>query len=336
MRIAIVGAGAVGTLLGAHICPNATVCVIDRGERFQVLKEHGLRLVRLNGSTIKQVPDLLTDSFEEAGPQDYVFLAVKAYDLPVVAKNIKYLMSDETSVVTLQNGIPWWYFHNHPQPYENINLKSLDPENVLAKHIDPNRIIGCVAYPAAELLEDGSVRHVEGLRFPVGELDGRIRARTETLVQLLEEAGFRSRAISDIRAEYWLKAWGALSINPVSALTRAKMDEICTFGPSRQLVATMMKEAENIAKSLGVTFRHSIEKRIEGAKAVGPHKTSMLCDLEAGSRLETEALIGSIVELAQITKQPVPAIEAVYACLSLLAINNSANSVNLDSRPDYN
>jgi ketopantoate reductase len=321
LKIAIVGGGAVGTLLGTHFCPIANVSIIDQGERLDVLKRDGLLLVGMDGKITRQVPDLVTDDFEEVGPQDYVFLAVKAYDLPAVAEKIAYLVGDETSVVTLQNGLPWWYFHKLPGPYQNLHLKSADPMNNLSEAIDAEKIIGCVVYPAAEVLKNGSVRHVEGIRFPVGELDGVSRERTDTLMQLLQDAGFKSRVISDIRAELWLKAWGALSINPISALTRGKMDEICTHVLTRSLVATMMKEAEQIAKSLGITFRHTIEKRIEGAKAVGPHKTSMLCDLETGQKMEIEALIGTVVELARVTQQRAPAIEAVYACITLLGEN---------------
>jgi len=321
VRIAIVGGGAIGTLLGVHFCPNAKVTVIDQGERFQVLKKNGLRLVGLDGKTVMQIPDLLTDSFEEAGPQDYVFLAVKAYDLPEVAENIKNLMGEESSVVTLQNGLPWWYFQKHSGPYQDLRLKSVDPMNILSKAIAAEKIIGCVVYPAAEELKDGSVRHVEGLRFPVGEIDGMTRERTETLVRLFQDAGFKSRVIPDIRAELWLKAWGALSINPISALTGGKMDQICSHTLTKNLVETMMKEAEGIAQSLGISFRHTIERRIEGARAVGPHKTSMLCDLEAGRKMEIEALIGAVVELAKVTNQPAPAIEAVYACITMLGEN---------------
>lgn len=318
MKVAIVGGGAVGTLLGARFCPGAVVSVIEQGERYLDLKENGLRLIQMNGEVIQRMPDLVTDRFADAGPQDYVFLAVKAYDLPEVAKSIEHLMGDTTSVVTLQNGIPWWYFQNHPGPFENLRLESVDPQNNLSEAIDAERIIGCVVYPAAELLGDGSVRHVEGMRFPVGELDGTERDRTKTLVRIFQDAGFKSLAIPDIRAELWLKAWGALSINPISALTGGRMDEICSHVLTRGLVETMMQEAQGIAQCLGITFRHTIEKRIEGARAVGPHKTSMLCDLEAGRRMETEALIGTVVELATITQQPAPAIRAVYACISLL------------------
>ena len=319
MKIAIVGGGAVGTLLGAHFCSTTKVSVIDRGSRYRFLDENGFRLIQSDGNLLHQKPDLVTDNYALVGPQDFVFLAVKAYDLPEVAENIGYLLDEKTAVITIQNGIPWWYFQKHPGKFENLRLESVDPFNNLTRAIGAERIIGCVAYPAAMVLADGSVQHVEGNRFPVGELDGQTRARTEILVQMFEEAGFRSRVIPDIRAEYWLKAWGALSINPISALTGGKMDEICSHTLTKSLVETMMKEAEGIAKFLGISFRHTIEKRIAGARAIGPHKTSMLCDLEAGRELEIEALIGSVVELAEITKQPAPAIEAIYACITLLS-----------------
>lgn len=324
-----------GTLLGARLCSANIVSVVEKGTRYENIRQQGFRLIQTDGTTLRRRPDKVSSDCAGMGPQDFVFLAVKAYDLIEATENIAILLDDNTAIVTIQNGIPWWYFQNHPGRLANTRLKSLDPEGLLADRIDPNRIIGCVAYPAAELLEDGSVQHVEGFRLPVGELDGQVRERTERLVELLEEAGFKSRALSDIRSEYWLKAWGALSINPVSALTGAKMDEICTYDPTRQLVATLMKEAEGVAKSLGISFRHSIEERIEGAKAVGPHRTSMLCDLEAGRRLETEALIGSIIELAQMCGQAVASIEAVHACLLLLAATRSSKPNERVARPGF-
>jgi 2-dehydropantoate 2-reductase len=318
MKIAIVGGGAMGTLLGAHLCVDHNVSVIDQGARCKFIRASGLILLQPEGGFLRQNPDLVTDNYAAVGPQDYVLLTVKAYDLPRVAENIGHLLGEDTVVVTIQNGIPWWYFQKYLGQFENLRLESVDPRNNLTKKINADRIVGCVAYPAAELLDDGSVRHVEGYRLPVGELDGQVLERTSELVKIFERAGFRSRAISDIRSEYWLKAWGALSINPISALTHGRIDAICSYNLTKCLVENMMKEAAEVANSFGATFRHTIEKRIESARNVGPHKTSMLCDLEAGGQLEVEALIGSIVELAKIAEQPVPSIEAIYACISLL------------------
>ncbi len=221
-------------------------------------------------------------------------------------------------IVTVQNGIPWWYFHKHGGEFDGRQLESLDPDGTLGKNIDGDKIVGCVVYPAGAVDAPGVIRHVEGDRFPVGELDGSTTERVQTLHDTLVNAGFQSRILDDIRSEIWLKAWGNLSFNPISALTHATLVDICQFAETRKLAETMMGEAQAIAEKLGITFRHTIEKRIAGAEGVGAHKTSMLQDVEAGRSLETEALIGAILELGQITETPAPAIEAVYACVKLL------------------
>tara|TARA_R110001599_G_scaffold353742_1_gene596021 strand:- start:3779 stop:4795 length:1017 start_codon:yes stop_codon:yes gene_type:complete len=333
MKIAIVGGGAMGTLLGAHLCADHSVSIVDLDARCRYIRANGLRLLKPDGGILQENPVLVTDNYAIVGPQDYVLLTVKAYDLPRVAEDIGHLLNKDTVVVTIQNGIPWWYFQKYPGQFENLRLESVDPLNNLRKKINVDQIVGCVAYPAAELLDDGLVRHVEGYRFPVGELDGQVLERTVNLVKLFEQAGFKSRAVSDIRSEYWLKAWGALSINPISALTHGEMDAICSHKLTKSLVENMMKEAAEVANSFGVTFRHTIDKRIEGARNVGPHKTSMLCDLEAGRQLEIEALIGSIVELAKVAGQPIPSIQAIYACISLL--NERSKKVNLQMDTAY-
>jgi 2-dehydropantoate 2-reductase len=227
-------------------------------------------------------------------------------------------MGPGTMIVTVQNGIPWWYFHKHGGPHDGERLKSLDPSGVLTKKIDGDRIIGCVVYPAAAVPEPGVIRHVEGDRFPIGELDGSASERVQRLYDTLLNAGFRSRILDDIRSEIWLKAWGNLSFNPISALTHATLVEICQFPDTRNLAAAMMRESQAIAEKLGITFRHTIEKRIEGAESVGAHKTSMLQDVELGRSLEIEALMGAVLELGRMTEIPAPSISAVYACVKLL------------------
>ncbi len=222
------------------------------------------------------------------------------------------------SILTVQNGLPWWYFQRLGGQYDNHRLESLDPSGVLTRNIDPKRLIGCVVYPAAAATAPGVIHHVEGDRFPIGELDGKETPRVRELHDVFIKAGLKSMVLPDIRSEIWLKAWGNLSFNPISALTHATLVDICQFAETRELAATMMKEAQDIAQKLGVTFRVSIDKRIAGAEAVGAHKTSMLQDVEAGRSLETEALIGSILEMARLTNTAAPAIEAVYALVKLL------------------
>ena len=259
-----------------------------------------------------------TDKVEDAGVQDLIILSLKAHYLEQVAKQIPKITGPDTMIVTVQNGIPWWYFHNHGGEFDGRQIESLDPNGVLGKNIDADRIIGCVVYPAGAVSAPGVIHHVEGDSFPIGELDGSESERVRKLYNLLVNAGFRSRILDGIRSEIWLKAWGNLSFNPISALTHATLVDICQFRETRKLVETMMAEAQAIAEKLGITFRHTIEKRIAGAESVGAHKTSMLQDVEAGRSLETEALIGAILELGKMTETPAPAIEAIYACVKLL------------------
>jgi len=319
MRVCIVGAGAIGGLMGAKLALSGEeVTVIDQGAHLEAIKENGLKLIWEDGTEYVAEVAKATHNLEEAGEQDLIILGLKAHYLDQVAKEISLITVPETMIVTVQNGIPWWYFHKHGGEFDGHPLDSLDPDRILTKNIDANKIIGCVVYPAAAVIEPGVIRHVEGDRFPIGELDGSKSARVQKLKDTLENAGFRSRVLDDIRSEIWLKAWGNLSFNPISALTHATLVDICQFAETRKLAETMMTEAQAIAEKLGITFRHTIEKRIAGAEGVGAHKTSMLQDVESGRSLETEALIGAILELGNLTETPAPAIEAVYACVKLL------------------
>jgi 2-dehydropantoate 2-reductase len=318
MRICVVGAGAIGGLIAAKLAlAGNPVTVIDVGPHLAAIKANGLKLEWHDGK-VEIAKVKAVDKAADAGKQDLVVLAVKAHYLDQVAKDIDHLLDADTMVLTVQNGLPWWYFQKLGGKYDNKKLESLDPSGVLTKRIDANRLIGCVVYPAAAVTALGVIHHVEGDRFPVGELDGKETPRVKRIHDLLVKAGLKSRVLKDIRSEIWLKAWGNLSFNPISALTHATLVDICQFPETRHLAARMMEEAETIAKKLGVTFRVSIEKRIAGAESVGAHKTSMLQDVEAGRSLETEALIGSILEMAKLTETPAPAIEAVYALVKLL------------------
>ena len=254
----------------------------------------------------------------EAGPQDVVLLTVKAHQVRDLLPQMRGLFGPQTMLVTMINGIPWWYFHKLGGAHEGRGLSSVDPDGLIASHIEPERIIGSVVYPAAELVEPGKVRVIEGNRFTLGELDGSRSERIEALSQAMMKAGFKAPVSKDIRAELWIKLWGNLSFNPISALTHATLEDICRFPATRALAASMMAEAQAVAESLGVKFKISLEQRIAGAEAVGAHKTSMLQDVEAGRALELEALVGSVVELGAITGVPTPTIQAIYAATSLL------------------
>jgi 2-dehydropantoate 2-reductase len=317
-KICVVGAGAIGGLLAAKFAlAGEDVTVIDQGAHLAAIQKNGLKLEWHDGK-VHTAKMKAVNKATEAGKQDIVVLAVKAHFLDQVVRDIDSLLGPDTIVLTVQNGLPWWYFQKLGGQYDNQRLQSLDPSGVLTRYIDPNRIVGCVVYPAAAATAPGVIHHVEGDRFPIGELDGKETERVKELHDVFVKAGLKSMVLGDIRSEIWLKAWGNLSFNPISALTHATLVDICQFAETRELAANMMKEAQDIAQKLGVTFRVSIDKRIAGAEAVGAHKTSMLQDVEAGRSLETEALIGSILEMAKLTNTPAPAIQSVYALVKLL------------------
>jgi 2-dehydropantoate 2-reductase len=247
-----------------------------------------------------------------------VLLALKVYAIAGVAAQMHALFGDDTMVVTLQNGLPWWYFQNFSGPHAGYRLRSVDPTGAIEQNIEPRRIIGCVVYPAGELVAPGVIKRIEGDRFPVGELDGTESARIKKVSEALIGAGWKAPILADIRSEIWLKLWGNMTFNPISALTHATLVDICQEPATRELAADMMREAQAIAEKLGATFRVPLEKRIEGAEKVGKHKTSTLQDVEAGRAVEVDALIGSVIELSELTLTPAPASRAVHALLKLL------------------
>ncbi|HET7524381.1 MAG TPA: 2-dehydropantoate 2-reductase [Burkholderiaceae bacterium] len=319
MKIAIIGAGAIGGYLGAKLALAGTqVTFLVRGANLQAIRERGSKLIAADGNeqVIRDVR--ATDDYRAAGVHDVVVLAMKAHQLGAVADQVPLLCGPHTVIVPMQNGIPYWYFHKLKGPYEDHVLQSVDPGGRIGRAIGADNVLGCVVYPASELVAPGVVRHIEGDRFPLGELDGSISERAQRVSDAFQAAGFKAPLLADIRAEIWLKLWGNLVFNPVSALTRATLEDIARFAPTRELAATMMGEAQQVAAKLGVTFRVSIERRIAGAEKVGAHKTSMLQDIEAGREPEIEALVGSVVELARLTDTPTPHIDAVYALSRLL------------------
>jgi 2-dehydropantoate 2-reductase len=319
MRFAIVGAGAIGGYLGARLSrAGEDVTFIARGPNLAAIQAGGLKLVEEDGSSFCTTARA-TQSMAEAGPHDVVLLTVKAHQVAAVAEDLRHLCHDGTAIVTMQNGIPWWYFHKEGGEFAGRSLHSVDPDGIIARSVDPARLIASVVYPAAILTAPGVVQVVEGNRFTLGELDGADTERSRAISAAFARAGFKAPVIADIRSEIWLKLWGNLSFNPISALTHATLVDICQFPATRDLVTLMMTEAETVAHRLGINFRVSIERRIAGAEKVGAHKTSMLQDVEHGRPIELEALVGSVVELGDLTGTPTPAICAVYALTSLLA-----------------
>jgi 2-dehydropantoate 2-reductase len=243
---------------------------------------------------------------------------LKAHSLPGAAKQMQPLLGPETAIVSAVNGIPWWYFYKLPGAHEDRRVTSVDPDGTVGELLHPSRAIGCIVYPAAEVPEPGVIEHTYGDRFTLGEPDGSRSPRIEALSQAMMRAGFKSPVSKDIRSEIWVKLWGNLSFNPISALTHATLEDICRYPLSRELAATMMREAQAVGEKLGVQFKVTLDQRIAGAEAVGAHKTSMLQDVEHGRALELEALVGSVVELGRITETPTPTISAIYAAASLL------------------
>jgi len=318
MRIAVIGAGAIGGMLAVRLALSGqAVTVVDQGAHLEAIRANGVKLLHHDGrEELARVR--AAASCAQAGAQDLVFLALKAYVLEAVAPQMPALFGHDTIVVPLQNGLPWWYFQNFSGPHAGYRLQTADPNGTIERSIEPSRLIGCVVYPAGEIAAPGVIRHLEGDRFPVGELDGSESARVKTLSETLTAAGLKSPVLADIRSEIWLKLWGNMSFNPISALTHATLVDICEEPTTRALAADMMREAQAIAAKLGVTFRVPLEKRIEGAAKVGKHKTSTLQDIEAGRDVEVDALIGSVIELGTLTATPIPATRAVHAMLKLL------------------
>jgi 2-dehydropantoate 2-reductase len=305
MKICVIGAGAIGGLLAVRLAEaGEQVTIVDQGEHLQAIQRHGLKLLMADGSEHLTRSLEASASTRDIGAQDVVILAVKSQILPVIAPTLGNVLHGDTVIVPLQN--------------DGRSIDCLDPDGTLAADVDVDRILGCVVYPAGEIVSPGVVRHTEGNRFPLGELDGSDSPRAQALVHTLSNAGFKSFLLDDIRAEIWLKLIGNLSFNPISALTHATLVDICQYPPSRALAKSLMEEAQAVANRLGITLRVSIEKRIAGAESVGKHKTSMLQDVEAGRSLELEAIMGSVMELGRLTGIATPGIEAIYALVKLL------------------
>ena len=320
MKIAIIGAGAIGGYVGVRLALAAEdVTFIVRGANLEAIRANGMKLVMADGREHVARNVTATNDYAAAGSQDIVILAMKAHQVEAVADELPLLFGPQTVVVTMQNGIPFWYFHKQGGEFAGSVVRSVDPNGLLAAKIPPERIIGCVVYPASELVAPGVVRHVEGDRFPLGELDGALSERVTRVSECFVNAGFKAPVLDDIRAEIWLKLWGNLTFNPISALSRSTLSDICQYPLTRELATAMMTEAQAIAHKLGISFRIGLEKRIAGAEKIGRHKTSMLQDVEAGRTPEIDALVGSVVELGRLTRTHTPHIDAVYAVTKLLA-----------------
>ncbi|MEE8145400.1 MAG: 2-dehydropantoate 2-reductase [Kiloniellales bacterium] len=323
MRICIFGAGAIGGYLGADLArvPELDVTVIARGPHLAAIREHGLKLL-VDGEERIAHP-AATDDPQEVGVQDYVILGLKAHQGWEVADRMAPMLGPDTAVVTCQNGVPWWYFHGLEGPYEGLRLASVDPGDRQWNAIGPERVIGCVVYPAGEIASPGVIKITFGNKFAIGEPSGAVSERCERLSQALESAGFKAPILTDLRDEIWLKLWGNLCFNPISALTRATLDVVATDPGTRAVSRAMMEEAEEVAKRLGASFRVDIERRIDGAARVGAHRTSMLQDLERGRPLEIDALLTAVLEMARIVDVETPISTAVLSLVQQLGRTQS-------------
>ena len=312
MKICIYGAGAIGGYLGAGLAlQGADVTLIARGPHLAAMQENGLKLIK-DGET--HVADVQAyEDPAEAGPQDYVIVTLKAHSVPPIADQFASLFHKETAVVWGVNGIPWWYFHDLEGDYTGRRIECLDPGNVLWDNLGPERMIGCAVYPAAEVPEPGVIEHVEGDRFSLGEPSGGKTERIIALSEALIAAGFKAPIRPKIRNELWVKLWGNLSFNPISALTHATLETIGTDLGTREIARRMMLEGQAIGEALGVRFAIDVDKRIKGAVEVGAHKTSMLQDLERGRPMEIDALVTSVQEMGRMVGVETPYIDAVLA-----------------------
>ncbi|GGH22836.1 2-dehydropantoate 2-reductase [Alsobacter metallidurans] len=312
MKITVYGAGAIGGYMGALLSQaGAEVSFVARGAHLDAMRRKGVRVIRENDEIVAH--PFCTDDPAELGPQDYVILALKAHSVPGVVDAMQPLLGNETGIVTAVNGIPYWYFHRHGGALEGTTLESVDPGGAQWRKLGPERAIGCVVYPATEVVEPGVIQHVYGDKFPIGEPTGEHTERVERFSAMMGYAGLRAPVLDNIRDEIWLKLWGNLCFNPISALTHATLDVICDDPGTRAVAKAMMLEAKAIGDAVGVNFRVDVERRINGAGAVGAHKTSMLQDLERGRPMEIDPLVSVVQEMGRLVGVPTPTLDVVLA-----------------------
>jgi len=317
MRIAVVGAGAIGAFVGACLARGGTEThLIARGDHLAAMRDRGVRVI--GPAETFTVPVDATDDPREIGEVDLVILALKAHAYAQAGDLLAPLLGDETAVVPAQNGIPWWYFHGHGGPHEGRRIESVDPGSAVSAVIAPERVIGCVVYPATAIVEPGLIRHVEGRRFSIGEPDGSASSRSKALSAAMSAGGLKCPIARDLRDELWLKLLGNATFNPLSALTGATMGELCAFAPTRRVAEAAMHEVAAVGVALGRTLPVSIEQRVAGAAAVGDHRPSMLQDLDAGRPLELDALLAAVIELGELADVPMPTVRTLFAATALL------------------
>lgn len=309
MTVAIVGAGAIGGLLGAHLARSGQdVVLIARGKHLAAMQARGVTVRDAHGEFTAR--PACTDDMDAIEAADVVFITLKAHTIPPVATRIGRMLRPDAAVVGAVNGIPWWYFPDR-------HLDSVDPGGLIAHSIPYDQVVGCVVYPAASIVEPGVIEHEEGDRFSLGEPDGAKTERVQRIAGMLTTAGFKAPVQTRLRAEIWLKLVGNATLNPISAVTRATLAEMFRSEESRALIRTLMEEVASVARAIEVELPVSIEKRMQGAASVGDHKTSMLQDLEAGKSLELDALLGAVIEIADWRGVDVPSLKTLYGLAKL-------------------
>ena len=312
MKICIYGAGAIGGYMGVQLALSGQdVSLIARGPHLKAIKRHGLKLL-IEGEERVAQPNC-TDDPSNLSIQDVVIVGVKAHSVPAIIDSMKPLIGPDTIILSAVNGVPWWYFYKLGNQFDNLHLESIDPGRRQWNEFGPEKAIGCVVYPACDVPEPGVIRHIEGNRFSLGEPTGETTERVTRLSEVLKQSGLEAPVRNNIRDEVWLKLWGNLCFNPISALTHATLDVIATQAGTRDIAARMMQEAQSVAEKLGASFRVDLERRIKGAARVGPHKTSMLQDLEQGRPMEIDALTASVCEVAALVGVPTPTIDIILA-----------------------
>jgi 2-dehydropantoate 2-reductase len=316
MKICVFGAGAIGGFIGVLLARAGNdVSFVARGPHLAAMRADGARLLIDGEELVARVP--CTDDPRELGPQDVVFITMKAHSVPAAVDTIVPLLGPETAIVTGVNGIPYWYFHRQGGVLDGVTLESIDPGGRQMRVLGPERAIGCVLNPAADLIAPGVIRHVHGRKFPIGEPSGERTGRLERLHQAMQGAGLEAPIRTDIRDEIWLKLWGNLCLSPISALTHATLDRVATDAGTRTVCRAMMAEGRRIGEKIGVSFRVDADRRLDGAAAIGPHKISMLLDLEAGRPMEIDPIVTVVQEIAQKLAIPTPTIDVVAALINL-------------------
>ncbi len=318
MKVAVLGAGAIGAYVGAALHRGGSeVHLIARGDHLEAIRENGVQVLSPRGDFVAHTH--ATDDPSEVGPVDYVFLGLKANSYASSGDLIAPLLHEDTAIIAAQNGIPWWYFHKLTGPYEGRRIESVDPGGEVTQTLPLDRAVGCVVYCSTEIEGPGLIRHLEGTRFSIGEPDGSISARTTEFSEAMIAGGLKCPVEEDIRKDIWIKLLGNAAFNPISALSRATMVEIATHEGTRATVRLMMEETLEIAAGVGCQPDISVDKRLDGAERVGEHKTSMLQDLERDKPLELDVILSALIELADLTETPAPTLRAVHAVTDLLS-----------------